>query len=318
MDEFSFSNLIADDNWTGCSLCGTHYDSNAVRQTHMATNHMVPYPYHCPKCNTVFSNDLTLRKHISGARYSPCYNYHRNQEGDVVCFICNYKTEETSDMIIHMKIHFVDQPYMCKCGIAFCQLQELSFHSRNCEISQTFLNQHLTNEENRDPQTYSDETNLNNEMQSEVLHVELVKNNIDEGQNILGTVSTTSANQICSLPTINEVSRIQLQNLMKCRQTSRFICKTCGLRCESSKALSDHQKLHPIKPFSCSECEIKFKSKKSLYQHKRLIHNPKKLTCKECGQSFKQEKYLRVHMKNVEKKKRDENFQSILKECNML
>jgi len=79
--------------------------------------------------------------------------------------------------------------------------------------------------------------------------------------------------------------------------TTKYMCKKCGIRCQSSNALEVHKRSHSgKKPFKCTVCKKRFITSSHLVQHNRIHSGEKPFKCQMCDKVFMQSGERNNHM----------------------
>lgn len=106
--------------------------------------------------------------------------------------------------------------------------------------------------------------------------------------------------RICDMLTALNAKQQPLAIPLKPTPSKVWKCKSCGLKCKSSKELRNHEKSHvSISPkkflFGCSMCDFKANTKLELSEHSRKHVFPKSFECEVCSKCFTSQVALDEH-----------------------
>ncbi|XP_045187034.2 uncharacterized protein LOC123544936 [Mercenaria mercenaria] len=122
-----------------CKLCNTEFSKNSNLKRHVDGNRCTKRPktvhsatpyYACPLCSTTFANKFNLDRHC---RQKSCINVAKENSTELNCNRCNRKFSKTFNYQRHMKTDCLKtKSYICDdCGKTFMKEGCLTKHQRN-------------------------------------------------------------------------------------------------------------------------------------------------------------------------------------------
>lgn len=94
-------------------------------------------------------------------------------------------------------------------------------------------------------------------------------------------------------PVVAEESAVNLET-----ENLDYMCKICGSKWDSSKALREHELMHFNGSFTCMVCRERFNCFERLITHTKKYHpNVSFIKCHKCSKKFVAARYLRVHLR---------------------
>lgn len=101
-----------------------------MKTYHKVLEHMVPLRYNCYIYGDQFQIETDLTHHLQSVCTSAlCYGNTTTKCANK-CFVCNHPYNTRQENVKHMKIHFVDSPYICFCcSMRFAKWRFLKKHA---------------------------------------------------------------------------------------------------------------------------------------------------------------------------------------------
>jgi KRAB domain-containing zinc finger protein len=111
-----------DDRPHGCNLCSKQFKSTQKLKQHVKVVHTKrTKEFTCLECNKAFFTKSDLNRH---------QNIH-NREGFSKCYFCYKKFSQSGHLVTHMRLHTLEQPFICKekfCTYSSADLSNLKEH----------------------------------------------------------------------------------------------------------------------------------------------------------------------------------------------
>ncbi|XP_060520868.1 zinc finger protein 585A-like [Cylas formicarius] len=253
-----------------CNTCSAEFQEKNEVEDHIK-NH--ENQFRCANCHESFKTAYQLGCHSSA----------HNEDGNVNCPLCSYKSAKRGALLIHINyVHLKKFAYFCEtCGKGFNDHLIYKEHNNEhlgvkpfvcvvCDKSFTYtryLNTHQvrTHRVPIDGQLLPNQCPYCNKHYSKP---ESLEKHLDE------THFKTGPHE------------------------KKHLCDTCGKGFAQRSKLIIHERVHTgFKPYGCSYCEKSFTKKDYLVMHERVHSGEKPYSCGYCGKCFSQAAPLRIHLR---------------------
>ena len=247
--------------------------------------------FECVECLKCFTTKLQLKHHM---------NIHLGLK-PYVCETCNKSFTQPTHLKIHQRVHDGSKPYMCSvCGKRFAIASNMrkhqAIHDREAvTASPAELAVSKAETEAEEMQEFVPMTNY------PCGHCEAVFSTKKEL--ISHTAGHTEINPyFCKAPDCG--MRFQTEKKLSAHERkshgAEHSCSFCGKVCISASQLQKHILSHTgEKPFQCHICHKSFSQKSHATFHINTVHSTgeaqRKYSCPECGKSFSTSGILKKH-----------------------
>ena len=215
-----------------CPKCNTGFTDQSCLEKHMCTDDD-DNSYKCMECNSSFVTESQLKKHVLTKH---------SKERPFQCYLCGKAFKTNSKLKCHMRcVHSEERPFKCtQCNSAYKQKNELNRHMRSHTDERPYLCTMC-------PWQFREQSMLHRHMQ---------------------THSTET----------------------------HFQCPHCDKAFKQKLNLTSHLVTHSNdKPHQCVQCGKAFKRKTGLKNHMLIHTGEKPYQCNLCGQRFSQKSRIRIH-----------------------
>ena len=107
--------------------------------------------------------------------------------------------------------------------------------------------------------------------------------------------------RLATEPTFSTIEEINISfgaDILKRKQTWKYLCHICDYATNTNKYLTQHLAVHGIGDrFKCDQCDKNFSIKSDLQKHIKS-HNSCPQKCNECGKMYKTVNNLKKHIAN--------------------
>lgn len=193
------------------------------------------------------------------------------------CLHCDYKTEQKSYIIKHMKRKHLN----VLCINKSIDIKEAEVGQKDGEIKEKLISLSLYNQMFRKSNARKKRTKK---------HPRAV-----EMQDVIGTYPCTECNKVF------ERLRYLRRHFETHRLDKKYICDTCGKGFKTQTYLYNHKKIHNEKIFKCSQCTFTSSISAAIHAHRQL-HSQGSVLCDTCGYAYADKstltKHKRVHNPN--------------------
>lgn len=278
--------------------------------------------FHCRYCDIAFSDSNSCFNHES------CHN----QLNPFECRLCDYKTDQHTNLIFHVKeTHDTQKPFICHCGKQFMRRSDLRKHAFthagirlfSCNLcTKSFTrNSNLTKHKkvhSEDFKTFScqictksflSKTDLSRHVE---IHMERTsikysapateQQNLPVHEQMIPAAAQPTINfynrpQEPAMNFYTENSAFQIDSFNQTRQMHDF---SVGGYNANINQPTIHQAAPPFitKNFVCGICNSAYFKKKELDRHVMSIHTNVSFSCLQCSRSFNRKDKLIRHEKS--------------------
>uniref|UniRef100_A0A672GRU9 C2H2-type domain-containing protein n=1 Tax=Salarias fasciatus TaxID=181472 RepID=A0A672GRU9_SALFA len=253
-----------------CETCGKSFSSKSYVLIHMRihTVHREKEHLHFPvskkraECDEASGETVRKKKQLT-QKVGPLTGN--------VCETCGKSFSSQSYVLIHMRIHTGERPYLCEtCGKSFSQRSSLLTHTRIHSGERPYLCQTCGKSFRRN-------------------------------SDLLRHMRIHSGEKPYLCETCGKRFRWNSHLLVHMRihtGEKPYLCQTCGKSFRRNSDLLRHMRIHSgEKPYLCQTCGKSFRRNSDLLRHMRIHSGEKPYLCQTCGKSFRRNSDLLRHMR---------------------
>lgn len=243
-----------------CKLCKKIYERKDKCTVHVKT-HLGIKQYMCILCQAKFVCKSDVMKHIRCSHTNP---------RPISCPKCPKRFRSKFDLAEHNNVHKGVKPYQCAdCDQSYHHKVSLQMHVKSHMPPQNLACEYCG-------KIFPYRTRL-------LSHIGSV--HMKDRRNFR---CRFCYNLYSSLSVLNEH--------IKTRHTTTFVCETCGKTFKVASKYKAHVLQHSNpKPFACDICNNRYASKAFLNEHKLKHQGVRKHVCQKCGAAFAQASHLAAH-----------------------
>ena len=260
--------------------CVKRFTQHYNMQGHFEEVHKVGEPKHiCDICSYAFKKKCALKKHVDVV--------HSNIKPHM-CKFCGHRFANSSSLQLHERTHTQEKPFKCDlCDKGFISKRYLQYHMLDhkgikpymCEICA-----YATKDANNlklHMKTHSTEEPFQCDQCGKRFKV---KKNMKLHKRVVHNEEKTHKCRICGKLFRYRATKYQHEKTHpEWSGLKKYICKVCGLDCQSAYKLKTHTRVHTKeKPFHCDYCDYSSSGQKSMDAHMRRHTGAQPYKGKKC------------------------------------
>ena len=233
-----------------CTTCGKTYAVNKYLRAHIRT-HTGERPYKCEKCGRTFTWNGPSNLHKKNCKGIPVPAN--------MCDFCDQQFANDTDLVVHMKTHTGDKPYLCTiCGSSYVKRKYMRFHKK---FYHTLLPQCVCDVCGKICRTNSQlkQHKMSHEPQRDTKKTHPCR------CEICGSLFKNKRTLRVHRRNVHDKEHLKLETLT---------CELCNKQYHGERQMRSHMKTthRTPHPNRCTVCNFIFPKASLLTEHKRLYH----------------------------------------------